>query len=398
MYPFKVLQLLDIKEYDHDYYLQVNLHLDEIHTLYWKVDHETAKQLNVLTNFSNGSFYRLSLHVTNQKSIITQTYREQSLRLEFICSDAYKEQLAQIKNAKSQADLDKLSFLSSKLVNEEPEVELETPKKKPKRLALVFSIVALLAILFTYTGHSILTNAQAEPDKQAADHDLTEDNPAPIKEKVEPAPETNLLEENIVIEEPEIPFFELHEGTSARVPDGMVALTFDDGPSQFSKEIVDVLKEFGVGGTFFLVTSNIAKFPGSVEYIYEHDLSIGTHSVHHINFAHSNQAKQKHELQASIEDIEKVIGEKITLFRPPYGHLNDTTEQISQDLGQRIVLWNNDPKDWELRNASKIVEHIKSTDVSGSIILLHETQATLEALPEIITYLQEQGLQIVSLH
>lgn len=177
----------------------------------------------------------------------------------------------------------------------------------------------------------------------------------------------------------------------------MVALTFDDGPSDYSKQIVDILMEFGAGGTFFLIGSNMDEHPDSVEYIHDNNFSIGTHSLNHINFASSSLATQKGELQQSIEMIEAVTGEAVTLFRPPYGQMNEDTKQLSRELGQRIVLWNNDPKDWESRNASNILQQVKSQDVSGSIILLHETEATVEALPEIISYLQEQGLQLVSL-
>ena len=63
----------------------------------------------------------------------------------------------------------------------------------------------------------------------------------------------------------------------------------------------------------------------------------------------------------------------------------------------KMVLWNNDPEDWRTHDTYKILNHIKNSNVSGSIVILHETQAVLDALPRMIEYFQELGLQIVSL-
>ena len=62
-----------------------------------------------------------------------------------------------------------------------------------------------------------------------------------------------------------------------------------------------------------------------------------------------------------------------------------------------MVLWNNDPKDWKTRNSDRILDDIQSSDVSGSIILLHESQAVIDALPNIVEYLQQFDLEIVNL-
>ena len=63
----------------------------------------------------------------------------------------------------------------------------------------------------------------------------------------------------------------------------------------------------------------------------------------------------------------------------------------------KIVLWNNDPRDWENRNSDTIIYNIKRTDVNGAIILFHETRATLLALPKVIEHLQALDLEIVIL-
>lgn len=405
MYQLKLLQLLDIVDYENDSYLHIKFQLDQEAYVYWKIDSETAANLKALTDFSKGYLYRLSSKAVQSKSSLNQTYREQSQRLEFICTENYCQELAQLREIESVHELANVPFLYKELAtNDELELEkaamLNVTKPAKRKNSWIFSTVltTVIAILLTYTGHSIITKAFARPAKDTVVHELVEKAPDTMKEIEKSKPETLLLEENITIEEePGLPFYELKDGTSYNVPEGMVALTFDDGPSQFTSEIVTILKENQVGGSFFLVGANINKYPGQVEYIHENGYSIGSHSMTHINFPASAVATQQSELQKSAALIEGTTGEKVTLFRPPFGHFNQSTEQLTQELGQRIVIWNNDPKDWNKKSSNDIINHIKSTEVSGSIILLHEKQATVDALPEIISYLQGLGLQIVSL-
>lgn len=77
--------------------------------------------------------------------------------------------------------------------------------------------------------------------------------------------------------------------------------------------------------------------------------------------------------------------------------MNQNVKDLANQYGYKIILWNNDPEDWRNKDADAIVNHIKNTDISGSIILLHESQAVIDALPRIINYLKEQNLEIVSL-
>ncbi|MBZ4668480.1 MAG: peptidoglycan-N-acetylglucosamine deacetylase [Epulopiscium sp.] len=205
------------------------------------------------------------------------------------------------------------------------------------------------------------------------------------------------LAENIIPDQFMLPFVELDNPVSYNIPEGYVALTFDDGPSKYSKEIVDILKEYGIGGTFFFIGLNVKKYPEHVKYIHSNGYSIGTHSMNHSNLPTLSNEKQEKELIQSSQLIESLTGEKLSLFRPPYGAMNQNVKDLANQYGYKIILWNNDPEDWRNKDADAIVNHIKNTDISGSIILLHESQAVIDALPRIINYLKEQNLEIVSL-
>ena len=77
--------------------------------------------------------------------------------------------------------------------------------------------------------------------------------------------------------------------------------------------------------------------------------------------------------------------------------MNQVTENLVHSYNKKIVLWDKDTKDWQTRDAQKIIQYIKSIDATGSIILLHESQAVVDALPTIIEHLQQNGLNIVNL-
>ncbi|HAM79219.1 polysaccharide deacetylase family protein [Ornithinibacillus bavariensis] len=411
MYQLKLLQLLGIHEYENSFYLEINLQLDEEAHVFWEVDSETALSLKRVSDFSNEHLYRLSFHTNNNKSSITKHYLDQSTRIEFTCSDQYIEALTALKQLEAITEIDKLPFISRKLAkntSQESSQMLESevkdgsvPKTKRKLSWLITPLlITVLAIFTAYTGHSILISASTLSNGEALRVDRPSTNKALSleEEQVKEKPETMLLKENITIEENhKTPYVELIEDISSKLPKGMVALTFDDGPSQFTGEIVDILKEFGVGGTFFTIGTNVNQYPEQVKYIAENGFSIGTHSMTHANLAASSKSKQEKELVQSSKAIEAITGDPVTLFRPPFGAMNDTTTRIVMNHGKKTVLWNNDTRDWESRNAGKIIQHIKTTDVTGSIILLHETKATVDALPAIITYLLEQDLQIVTL-
>ncbi len=119
--------------------------------------------------------------------------------------------------------------------------------------------------------------------------------------------------------------------------------------------------------------------------------------MNHMNISTLSYDKQKNELIESIELLEEITGKKITLFRPPYGSLNKQMKDLVYEQQYKIVLWDNDPKDWKTRDADKIFNSIQNSNVSGSIILLHESQATIDALPRIIEYLQQLNLEIITL-
>ncbi|MFF2890784.1 polysaccharide deacetylase family protein [Paenibacillus sp. NPDC057967] len=177
------------------------------------------------------------------------------------------------------------------------------------------------------------------------------------------------------------------------LPKGYVALTFDDGPSIYTKDIVEQLIKHEVAATFLFVGRNVSKEAESVAYAAEQGMAVGNHSWDHSNLATLKKDKMADNITGANEKLEPFIEQPVTLFRPPYGSLNDRLSDTVEDMGMKMLMWNRDPEDWRTNAAQDIMQYFEQTDPSGGIYVLHEKKATLEALPDIIEYLKKQDLK-----
>ncbi|TFB18862.1 polysaccharide deacetylase family protein [Filobacillus milosensis] len=201
----------------------------------------------------------------------------------------------------------------------------------------------------------------------------------------------------VIQSEKEFPMYEVKQDLFYGLPEGYVALTFDDGPSYFTKEIVDVLSQHGVAGTFFFVGTQIEKYPEYVSYTEDEGQVVGSHSHQHANLNNLTPSLLKNDILESITGLEGLVGKQVELFRPPYGAADSEVVEVLKHQNLKTVMWNRDPRDWEANSKNDIVEYFKNVNPSGGIYILHENQYTLEALPEILDYLESKGLKVVGL-
>lgn len=170
-----------------------------------------------------------------------------------------------------------------------------------------------------------------------------------------------------------------------------VALTFDDGPSKVLTKILDILKKEDVPAMFFWQTRLLyPKRPW--QRVIDEGHGIGTHTINHPNLVNMTYEQQYKQIKTSTSDLERITGEKMRYFRPPFGQYNTDTICIAEELGLETVMWRIAAIDWELKNdpnqiISNVIDHIED----GAIILLHELEQTVEVLPIIISRLKEKG-------
>jgi peptidoglycan/xylan/chitin deacetylase (PgdA/CDA1 family) len=168
-----------------------------------------------------------------------------------------------------------------------------------------------------------------------------------------------------------------------------LALTFDDGPSEYTPEFLRVLREKGVHGTFFEVGQEM---PGREDVmrriLYEGD-EIGDHTMNHVEYPDYSQ------IAGAAARIESYTHFKPCLFRPPGGGVDSSVIATAGGLGMRTINWDVDPRDWSTPGTGAIYSNIVGNARPGSIILMHDGGGprgeTLAALPQIIDTLRARG-------
>jgi len=168
-----------------------------------------------------------------------------------------------------------------------------------------------------------------------------------------------------------------------------VALTFDDGPGNYTKKLLDAMKKRGVRATFFVVGQMAKPRASILKKIAKKGNEIGNHT-----YAHNGSANVLiGALKKTDKVVKKAIGKKIALMRPPGGAINATTRRC----GKPIILWSVDPKDWRDRNVRTVYRRVMSGTQSGSIVLLHDIHPTsVDAAIKIMDSLSGRGYAFVT--
>lgn len=178
-----------------------------------------------------------------------------------------------------------------------------------------------------------------------------------------------------------------------------VALTFDDGPDDvWTPKIASVLRQYNVKATFMCVGRRVQANPLVLQNLVKAGHEIGNHTWNHPNLTKIPIADVKTQIQETGDEIKRVTGVTPTLFRPPYGALNDAVIQEVQALGYKIVYWNVDSLDWDKLTGPQTAANVLSHTRPGSIILMHSAGGrgesladTVEAIPYIVDSLREEG-------
>jgi peptidoglycan/xylan/chitin deacetylase (PgdA/CDA1 family) len=184
-----------------------------------------------------------------------------------------------------------------------------------------------------------------------------------------------------------------------------IALTFDDGPDEtYTPLILDILKKNAVKATFFVVGIQASRNPQILKRIHEEGHAIGNHSWDHADLSKLSVERINQEIKDTDALIEKTVGIKPTMVRAPYGAVSDKLRKILVKSGRPLIGWNIDPRDWAGTSSADMLQNIQSRSKSGAVILLHsfggkngKLDNTVEALPNIIAYLKQDGYQMVTI-
>lgn len=175
----------------------------------------------------------------------------------------------------------------------------------------------------------------------------------------------------------------------------VVALTFDDGPSKYTKEIIDILKEYDANATFFVLGNKVKLYQETIRQSIANGNEIGNHSYNHKQLTKLSVSELKEQIDKTQDILKQYTGYTPRLLRPTYGAIN---QKVRSNTDLSIVLWNIDPKDWKIKDSETIANNVLTKVSDRDIILMHDTKKrTVEAVKIIVPALIEQGYQLVTI-
>ena len=196
---------------------------------------------------------------------------------------------------------------------------------------------------------------------------------------------------------------------SARPAGGRrIALTFDDGPAASTEAVLDVLDAAETRATFFAIGSVVRGRESTLRRMRESGHEIGVHGFNHLNALLIREPETlSRELASCADELERALGERPQLVRPPYGGDAGRTAREAEALGLGpVVLWSVLGFDWEPdAREEEIAGRVLAEAHPGAIVCLHDgdrkdptvaRDATLAALPAIVQGLRDDGYQLVT--
>ena len=174
-----------------------------------------------------------------------------------------------------------------------------------------------------------------------------------------------------------------------------VALTFDDGPGEYTHAFLDLLAQYHVKATFFMIGTEIEAYADAVKREYDMGMEQGNHSWDHKTLSRLTAPEIAKEITSTNDLIKSITGHNPTVFRPPGGGTNATVQASSQ--GMPLILWSIDTLDWDTRDKWNTYSVVMNEVGDGDIILMHEIyQSSYEAAAMIIPDLLRRGYQLVT--
>ena len=173
-----------------------------------------------------------------------------------------------------------------------------------------------------------------------------------------------------------------------------IAITFDDGPSVYTEELLDGLKDRGVKATFFVIGKSAVSYPDIVKRESNEGHLVGNHTYNHVEITKIGDKKAREEIEKTNTVLKEMLGKEIEYVRPPFGAWK---KKLEQEMNVLPVMWSIDPLDWTTENVDEIVNKVVTEAKENDIILLHDCyQSSVQAALRIIDILQKEGFEFVT--
>ena len=174
-----------------------------------------------------------------------------------------------------------------------------------------------------------------------------------------------------------------------------IAFTFDDGPSRYTNELLDGLKERDVKVTFFLLGHLCERYPETLKRIVLEGHQIGNHGYDHRLLTRLKPDEIEFQINKTNEIIKRITGVEPTIIRPAYGIYND---HILKPFKMPIILWSIDTLDWRVRNSKRIYRNNINKISDGDIILFHDKfKSSIKGALMLIDELKDEGFEFLTI-
>ena len=176
-----------------------------------------------------------------------------------------------------------------------------------------------------------------------------------------------------------------------------IALTIDDGPSDYTGELLDLLKAKGVHATFFFIGIHTKDHKQIIRRVLDEGHEVGNHSWNHPVLSKMRLAAQTKQIDSMQDRLTEITDLTPHWFRPPYGALNRNTIVAAKARGCAVVMWSIDPRDWSSNSSRAGILKSCLKAKAGDVVLLHEKERTLGLLGELIEGWKKKNLVVGSL-
>ena len=176
----------------------------------------------------------------------------------------------------------------------------------------------------------------------------------------------------------------------------LIALTFDDGPGQYTDKLLDCLEENNAHATFFMLGQLVDQYPETVKRMVELGCELGNHSWDHQNMLDLSLDGVVKEFGDTDQALIDACGQESTVIRPPYGNY---TDDIIAAVGKPFILWSIDSLDWKYLDADLDYNGIMNDSNlgDGAVILMHDIHGpSVDAALRLIPALVDQGYKLVT--
>ena len=152
----------------------------------------------------------------------------------------------------------------------------------------------------------------------------------------------------------------------------MLALTFDDGPGEYTDELLDCLEQNNAHATFFMLGQNVSSYPDAPKRMLELGCEIGSHSWDHTQLTTIDLDAVAKQFSDTDDALIQACGQAASVARAPYG---DGNSDIYNTVNKPFFMWSLDTEDWKLLDADADYSAVMNGDLTdGTIILMHDIQ------------------------